>query len=212
MSYSKDHINKEASLRDSKRVTCWWNKIWQNSWDVLKHWNQNKEHVQIIYLLARCNLSTGDLSEAQMCNLAWSLVFQYVWLDSSDEQICRWKGYDPTSHTIEGMARADVLITSLSSLSWTAAVLNPGLVLHPSPGRKASPKATHLALDRRVMRVGMMIRNMMEDERFIVSWCIVHAVSLSQAHDGLTNSINLPRTSFKISTSSTAQCELRSCG
>jgi len=38
------------------------------------------------------------------------------------------------------MARADVLITSLSSLSWTAAVLNPGLVLHPSPARKASPK------------------------------------------------------------------------
>lgn len=54
------------------------------------------------------------------------------------------------------MARADVLITSLSSLSWTAAVLNPGLVLHPSPGRKASPKATHLAFGRRVMRVGMM--------------------------------------------------------
>ncbi|CAE7277227.1 fpaB-1 [Symbiodinium pilosum] len=29
------------------------------------------------------------------------------------------------------MARADILITSLSSLSWTAAVVNPGLVLHP---------------------------------------------------------------------------------
>ena len=29
------------------------------------------------------------------------------------------------------MARADVLITSLSSLSWTAAVLNSGLVFHP---------------------------------------------------------------------------------
>eukprot|EP00435_Cladocopium_sp_Y103_P042026 s370_g11.t1 len=37
------------------------------------------------------------------------------------------------------MARADVLITSLSSLSWTAAVLNTGLVLHPST--KASAKA-----------------------------------------------------------------------
>lgn len=31
------------------------------------------------------------------------------------------------------MARADVLVTSLSSLSWTAAVVNPGLVLHPLP-------------------------------------------------------------------------------
>ena len=103
---------------------------------------------------------------SQICNLAWSLVFPYVSLDSSDEQICRWKGYDPTSHTIEGMARADVLITSLSSLSWTAAVLNPGLVLHPSPARKASPKATHLAFGRRVMRVGMMRKYQEYDGRW----------------------------------------------
>ncbi|CAJ1419234.1 unnamed protein product [Effrenium voratum] len=38
------------------------------------------------------------------------------------------------------MARADVLITSLSSLSWTAAVLNSGLVLHPTPQERAVDK------------------------------------------------------------------------
>lgn len=39
----------------------------------------------------------------------------------------------------QGMARADILISSLSSLSWTAAVLNTRLVLHPKtePSAKA---------------------------------------------------------------------------
>ncbi|CAL1147062.1 unnamed protein product [Cladocopium goreaui] len=45
------------------------------------------------------------------------------------------------------MARADVLITSLSSLSWTAAVLNTGLVLHPST--KASTKVHKVHWDLR---------------------------------------------------------------
>eukprot|EP00933_Yihiella_yeosuensis_P036392 TRINITY_DN30156_c0_g1_i1.p1 TRINITY_DN30156_c0_g1~~TRINITY_DN30156_c0_g1_i1.p1 ORF type:complete len:539 (+),score=114.23 TRINITY_DN30156_c0_g1_i1:150-1766(+) len=39
------------------------------------------------------------------------------------------------------MARADVLVTSLSSLSWAAAVLNPGVVIHPEV--KASAEQTH---------------------------------------------------------------------